>query len=109
VNFYLKLGIWVAVVGAAFLFLWRGGYLLRTLDGHENDVLAVAFSPNGKTLVSGGGKSLTLWDVQSGMLIGILEGHSRSICTVAFSSNGKMLVSGSEDTDLKLWDVSDLT
>jgi len=29
VDWYLKLGIWVAVVGAAFAFLWRKGYLLR--------------------------------------------------------------------------------
>jgi preprotein translocase subunit SecE len=29
VNYYLKLGIWVGVVGAVFLYLWRRGYLLR--------------------------------------------------------------------------------
>jgi len=29
VNDYLKLGIWVAVIGAVFLYLWRRGYLLR--------------------------------------------------------------------------------
>ena len=28
-NEYWKLGIWVAVIGGAFLFLWRKGYLLR--------------------------------------------------------------------------------
>jgi preprotein translocase subunit SecE len=30
VNEYLKLTIWVAVIGAVFLFLWRRGYLLKT-------------------------------------------------------------------------------
>jgi len=29
VNEYWKLGIWAAVIGAAFVFLWRKGYLLR--------------------------------------------------------------------------------
>jgi len=29
VEWYVKLGIWVALVGAAFVFLWRRGYLLR--------------------------------------------------------------------------------
>jgi len=29
VNWYLKLGIWVGVIGAVFAFLWRKGYLLR--------------------------------------------------------------------------------
>ena len=28
-NWYLKLGIWVGVIGAVFAFLWRKGYLLR--------------------------------------------------------------------------------
>ena len=29
VDWYVKLGIWVAVIGAAFAFLWRKGYLVR--------------------------------------------------------------------------------
>jgi preprotein translocase subunit SecE len=29
VNWYLKLLIWVVVVGGVFAFLWRKGYLLR--------------------------------------------------------------------------------
>ncbi|PYJ79647.1 MAG: preprotein translocase subunit SecE, partial [Verrucomicrobia bacterium] len=28
-DWYVKLGIGVAAIGAAFAFLWRGGYLLR--------------------------------------------------------------------------------
>jgi len=31
-DWYVKLGIWVAVIGAAFLFLWRKGYLLRVTN-----------------------------------------------------------------------------
>jgi len=29
VDWYLKLSIWVAAVGAVFFFLWRKGHLLR--------------------------------------------------------------------------------
>jgi preprotein translocase subunit SecE len=32
VNWYVKLGIWAAAVGAIFLFLWRKGYLLRVAN-----------------------------------------------------------------------------
>ena len=28
-NWYIKLAIWVVVVGAAFAYLWRKGYLVR--------------------------------------------------------------------------------
>ena len=31
-NWYVKLGIWVAAIGAAFVFLWRKGYLLRVTN-----------------------------------------------------------------------------
>jgi len=29
VNWYIRLGIWVAIIGVAFAYLWRQGYLLR--------------------------------------------------------------------------------
>jgi len=31
-NWYVKLGIWVGAIGAAFVFLWRKGYLLRVTN-----------------------------------------------------------------------------
>jgi preprotein translocase subunit SecE len=32
VDWYVKLGIWVAAIGAIFVFLWRKGYLLRVAN-----------------------------------------------------------------------------
>jgi preprotein translocase subunit SecE len=32
VDWYVKLGIWVAGIGAIFAFLWRKGYLLRVAN-----------------------------------------------------------------------------
>src|SRR5262249_39057365 len=37
-----------------------------TLKGHTDDVLSVAFSPDGKTLASASGKTVKLWDAQTG-------------------------------------------
>ena len=31
-DWYVKLGIWVAAIGAIFVFLWRKGYLLRVAN-----------------------------------------------------------------------------
>jgi preprotein translocase SecE subunit len=31
-NEYIKLGVWAVVVGAAFAFAWRKGYLKRMAD-----------------------------------------------------------------------------
>lgn len=49
--------------------LWdiRMGQLLKTLQGHTNQVWSVAFSPQGKTLASGSSdETIKLWDVETG-------------------------------------------
>jgi WD40 repeat protein len=69
-------------------------------------VYSVAFSPNGKQIVSGSGdKTVRLLDAVTGAALQTLEGHSRSVNSVAFSPNGKQVVSGSYDKTVRLWDA----
>jgi hypothetical protein len=79
------------------------------LKGHSLWVHSVAFSPDGKRIVSGGGdNTLRLWDGETGKSIGEpLKGHSSSVSSVAVSADGKRIVSGSYDNTLRLWDVLD--
>jgi WD40 repeat protein len=80
--------------------------LERTLTGHQAEVSAVAFTPDGKLLASGSkDKTIKVWDVGSGKLRHTLTGHARSVDCVAFSLDGKMLASGAEDKKIKLWSV----
>ncbi len=88
--------------------MWRvsDGSLIRTLTGHTNWVMSVAFSPDGQTLASGSWDStIKLWRVSDGSLIRTLTGHTSSVRSVAFSPDGQMLASGSRE--IKLWNVSD--
>src|SRR5919202_1832355 len=68
-------------------------------------VFAVAFSPDGKLLATGGSDGVVrCWEVTSGRELLTCKGHSNVVASVAFSPDGKTLASGSDDRTIKLWD-----
>ena len=73
--------------------------------GHSSNVSSVAFSPDGKQIVSGSlDSTIKLWDTESGREIRTL-GYTHGVLSVAFSLDGKQVLSSSFDGTLKLWDM----
>jgi len=86
--------------------------LRRPLESPDPLVHALAFTPAGRILATGGEDHiLRLWDVATGGRLAELgprsEGHSGIIESVAFAPDGRALVSGSWDGTAKVWDVAD--
>ena len=91
------------------MLLWdvHNRSLVRSLKGHGGVVQAVAFSPNGTMLASGGmDNAVWLWDIHSGQDIAPLKEHEDGVWTVAFSPDGATLASGSDDNTINLWNVA---
>ncbi|NES21312.1 MAG: hypothetical protein F6K41_20860 [Symploca sp. SIO3E6] len=74
----------------------------NTLTGHQEAVIAVAFSRDGQTVLSGSNdNTLKLWDRSSGKLLHTFTGHQDAVFAAAFSLDDKTVLSGSEDKNLK--------
>src|SRR5581483_5786705 len=78
----------------------------HTLTGSQEGVESVAFSPDGKLLVSGGfDKAVRLWDLKTGKQLEPLGNHDHTVRSVAFSPDGKSVASAGLDQYLRLWKV----
>jgi WD40 repeat protein/transcriptional regulator with XRE-family HTH domain len=80
------------------------------LTGHTTPVYAVAFSPDGRTLATGGlDNTIRLWNVadpaHATPLGEPLTGPEGRVLDVEFSPDGTILAAGSADTTVRLWNV----
>jgi WD40 repeat protein len=88
--------------------LWDAatGWPLGAPMNHQNAVHAVAFSPDGKTVLTGGGDSTArLWEAATGRPLGPSLAHQGPVHAVAFSPDGKTVLTGGGG-GARLWEAA---
>ena len=114
----------------------ESGHIIDFLEGdvqtHSMNVTSLVMTPDGKTLISGGGdnqemitvwdgyeedneflymnvsndaETIKLWDIKESRYTKVLEGHTDYVYSLAITSDGKTTVSGSKDSTIKIWDI----
>ena len=93
--------------GSERVLLWDAASVTRIAPlEYESAVWSVAFSPDGRWLVSTHGDgSILIWDVVNRELEANLRQHSGGVRGLAFSPDGKRLASASEDQSVILWNA----
>jgi WD40 repeat protein/beta-lactamase regulating signal transducer with metallopeptidase domain len=69
-------------------------------------VLAVAYSPDGKTLASASGAAVLLREFGSEPVVARLSGHRDLVACLAFSPDGRTIATGGYDRTVRLWDLA---
>jgi WD40 repeat protein len=74
--------------------------------GHYASVKSVAFTPDGKFLLSGSrDKTIKLWELATGRELRSYLGHTSTINDIAVSSDGKFFISSCADETARMWNI----
>ncbi|KAG0065398.1 hypothetical protein BGZ89_008364 [Linnemannia elongata] len=75
-------------------------------EGGPGSICCTAFSPDGKTVVTGSSDgSLVLWEASSGKIMRGGKTHDSSVSSVSFSPNSEWIATASYDRTVKLWNA----
>jgi WD40 repeat protein len=75
------------------------------MAGHTDWLTRVAYSPDGRRLVTGGADGTArIWDEDTGRTMFVLEGHRGTVHDVAYSPDGGRVATAGADRSIRLWD-----
>jgi WD40 repeat protein len=81
------------------------GRVLQTLDGWQQAVTNLAFSPDGSVLAGTAGPRLRIWDLESNREIALHKRGTKHFQGLSFMHDGRFLATVSNDTTVRIWDT----
>lgn len=129
-NYYIK-NISIEDIESGNIIDFLEGNDLDHFTDHAAFVNSLAITPDGRTLVSGGGddqktisvwaededndyiyyeisdgvETIKLWDIPGARYTKVLKGHTDSVDSLVVTPDGKNIVSGSRDNTIKIWNI----
>ncbi|KAK8951019.1 Protein SPA1-RELATED 3 [Platanthera zijinensis] len=77
-----------------------------TLKGHQKPVVMIAWSPDGRYLLSCGMEEVVrCWDVDQAECLRVFEKHGLGLLSCVWYPDGKKFFSGVTDRSISLWDL----
>ncbi|KAG1875848.1 WD40-repeat-containing domain protein [Suillus subluteus] len=101
-------GSWTGAPVESSIKIWdtKTCELVATLKGHMDAVRCLAWTPDGKTLISGSfDNSIMTWNTAKWEQIAVLVEHTFPVYAIAISPNGHILASASFDSTARLWNL----
>ena len=80
------------------------GELVAQMKGHKKSVNAVAWSSDGKKVVSGSSdNTIRVWERETWKCIAVIRGHANEVWSTVFSPSGDKILSGGADRSVRIW------
>lgn len=90
----------------AWIYEIPSGRRVAVLDGHQDQIYSLAYSPDGKHLVTGSLDSTArVWDARKLKELAVLRGHKAGIIRIAFAPDSRTLATLCVDRTIMLWSM----
>jgi len=81
------------------------GDIVHTIDGWQQAVAHLAFSPDGRVLAGTAGPRLRIWDLEARREVALHKRGTKHFQGLSFTADGRYIATVSNDETVRIWDT----